>query len=77
LVTSDGETLYMIYFRRRNTGALVAVELATDKATVIGSGDKVGIDEAERVEDDQAGDRSMPAIILRKRSIASGDQRLS
>jgi dipeptidyl aminopeptidase/acylaminoacyl peptidase len=39
-VTADGKTLYMIDSRGRNTGALVAIDLATDKPAVMGSSDK-------------------------------------
>ena len=39
-MTADGATVYMRDSRNRNTGALVAIDLASDKATVLGGSDK-------------------------------------
>ena len=45
-MTSDGKTLYMRDSRNRDTGALVAVDIATEKATVLGASDKADVDSA-------------------------------
>jgi dipeptidyl aminopeptidase/acylaminoacyl peptidase len=42
-LTADGTTLYMIDSRGRNTGALVAIDLATGKPAVVGSSDKADV----------------------------------
>ncbi|HVF63586.1 MAG TPA: S9 family peptidase [Casimicrobiaceae bacterium] len=42
-LTADGKTLYMRDSRDRNTGALVAMDLASEKATVLGSSDKADV----------------------------------
>ena len=47
-MTADGRTLYMRDSRNRNTGALVAIDIATDKATVLGASDKADVDSAIR-----------------------------
>ncbi len=47
-MTADGKTLYMRDSRNRNTGALVAVDIATDKATVLGGSEKADVDSAIR-----------------------------
>src|SRR5688572_20552847 len=47
-MTADGKTLYMRDSRNRNTGALVAVDIATEKATVLGGSEKADVDSAIR-----------------------------
>jgi len=41
--TADGKTVYMRDSRNRNTGALVAIDLASDKATVLGGSEKADV----------------------------------
>ena len=47
-MTADGKTLYMRDSRNRNTGALVAIDIATEKATVLGGSEKADVDSAIR-----------------------------
>ena len=42
-VTADGRTLYMLDSRSRDTGALVAIDLASDTPTVLGASDKADV----------------------------------
>lgn len=43
-MTADGTTLYLLDSRNRNTSALVALDLASEKASVLGSSDKADVD---------------------------------
>jgi len=43
-MTADGTTLYLLDSRDRNTSALVALDLASEKASVLASSDKADVD---------------------------------
>ena len=47
-MTADGRTLYMRDSRNRDTGALVAIDIASQKATVLGGNEKADVDSAIR-----------------------------
>ena len=47
-MTADGRTAYMRDSRNRNTGALVAIDLASGKASVLGGSEKADVDGALR-----------------------------
>ena len=47
-MTADGKTLYMRDSRNRNTGALVAIDIATQKPLVLGASEKADVDSTIR-----------------------------
>ena len=47
-MTADGKTLYMRDSRNRDTGALVAIDIATQRSTVLGGNEKADVDSALR-----------------------------